>query len=84
MARSQNSFIKKKKADKKQKKQKEKLENRIERNKLKNENTKTSLDDMMITLEEAKALRQQKVESEESKTDQKFNSKNKSINKNHE
>lgn len=68
MGGSQNSFIKKKKAEKRQKKQKEKLENRVQKNKLKSENAEdksNGLDSMMISIEEARALRHQNDEGDE-------------------
>ncbi|WP_200978515.1 cold-shock protein [Echinicola sp. 20G] len=49
MARSNNSFIKKQKADKKAKKRKEKLENRLER---KQQETSGKLEDMIAYVDE--------------------------------
>ena len=49
MARSQNSFIKKQKAEKKRKKQKEKLEKRLDR---KNQETDGSLESMLAYTDE--------------------------------
>ncbi|MFZ9045102.1 MAG: cold-shock protein [Cyclobacteriaceae bacterium] len=49
MARSQNSFIKKQKAEKKRKKQAEKLAKRLDK---KNQETSGSLDDMIAYVDE--------------------------------
>ena len=49
MARSQNSFIKKLKAEKKKKKQAEKLQKRLEK---KNQETSGSLEDMIAYVDE--------------------------------
>lgn len=49
MARNQNSFIKKQKAEKKRKKRQEKIQKKIDR---KNKDTDGSLDNMMAHLDE--------------------------------
>ena len=49
MARSQNSFIKKQKAEKKRKKKMEKFEKRLEK---KNQETKGNLEDMLAYVDE--------------------------------
>lgn len=49
MSRSQNSFIKKQKAEKKRKKQKEKFERKVDK---KNQETSGDLDDMIAYVDE--------------------------------
>lgn len=62
MARSQNSFMKKQKAEKKRKKKKEKFEKKMEK---KNQPTSGKLDDMIVWVDENGNLTDKKPESTE-------------------
>lgn len=67
MARSQNSFIKKQKAEKKRKKQKEKFEKKLER---KNNPSSGALEDMIAYVDEFGNITSTPPEEEETKTDE--------------
>ena len=67
MSRSQNSFIKKQKAEKKRKKQKEKFEKRLEK---KNLEKKGDLEDMMAYIDADGNITSEPPEEKEKKEDQ--------------
>lgn len=68
MARSQNAFIKKKKAEAKRKKKKAKFEKRLEK---KNQPTSGSLDDMIAYVDENGNIVDEKPSEKEAKSDDK-------------
>lgn len=72
MARSQNSFIKKLKAEKKRKKKKEKFEKRLEK---KNQETSGDLEDMMAYVDEFGNIVDEPPEPKPKKEDKKSNNK---------
>ncbi len=74
MARSQNSFIKKLKAEKKKKKKQEKFQKKLEK---KNKETNGELENMLAYLDE-----DGNIISEPEETDQLFNNSNQNENRN--